>query len=206
MCNPTLIVFAASAMFSNQQQNDAADAQTDRFNLNAQFAEDSRERSMQSLNSRIHQEQLATGVVMDQVLSEARQVEGLNTAALADAGIGGDALFAVLQDVERAAAKRVRIEEINLEGRTEQLFAEKRAVVDRQFAQTLSVAPGQHQSFLVPLLQIGGAAASSYAAGGFQGAPTGGIAQSSGKRHDHGCNTQPRSLIVTSIKCHKYFF
>lgn len=176
MCNPGLVqvgATAAQAYSQFQQANRAAARQTERFDLNSKFAEDSRNRQMATLNSRIDQERLATGDRIQEVVRQAQQAEGFNVAAAADAGVGGEAIFAVLQDVERAATQRFRKEEINLEQKIEQIGEQKQSVVDRQFAAILSVPQGVKQSPLVPLLKVAGAFGDAYADGLFDG-PTGG--------------------------------
>ena len=169
MCNPAFVlaISVAQSAVKFQQAQGAARTQTRNFNLNAKFGEEIREQQMGALNSRLLQENMGTGERIEAILRQAGEAEGFNMAAAAAGGVGGEALFAVLQDVERAAAKGIRTEEINLENLTEQIARQKEGVVQGQFASLLSVPRGAKPSVLVPLLEIAGAFGTAYAAGAF---------------------------------------
>ena len=179
MCNPGYVyvgVQAASSIAGFVSGRKQARMQQEAWELNNKNAKEVRDRNMEALDNRLYQERTVTGERLMDIQKTAQQYLAQERIRTGAGGISGVSATEILGNIDKSAAQQILRETTNLDWTTQQIEREKLAVVDRQFSQVLGMPQGTSPSILSTFLQIGSAAAGSYAEGYFDSPGTSDIA------------------------------
>lgn len=147
---------AASTMAQFGAQQQAADAQTARYNQNYQNALAAGRDDHNQLTLRAMQEQEATAQKDHSIIVEGAEKAAEVSVSAAGGNVSGLSVDALLGDVARKTAMNRATVQRNAEMTAAQLQMEQRGVVAKEQARINSMAPGVDPNPLEPALKIAG--------------------------------------------------